>query len=695
MGYSSTQLQLQQDKAKERHVVLKEVEQLWRLFHKTWQRNHGCLLLLLSLCISATVMWAMSKSFLPERVDVPTSRQLSRHQLREMDSAPSAAHDSGHAAHGRQSKVVAQYTTQLHADPKRTKTVDSIPASRLSGFQSAHVLPGVKTEQMNVGGALLRHTMSAVLDTSLQVKGSHRASKAYLQSGAASAAAYAASSAAAAQQAVHDRDEASADVSKQLGNEQLRGMISPSSRALQVPGKFGVTRQDLVVAVPSDPTRAALIQASKAWRQAQIHLLAHSIFIPTILHSLTSLLIHADLKTFVAVNTSSNIPKEQVKFGQEVSISWFDNKAGTQTPGCESWEARVALTPFLAHQEYQGEYEWMLYGHDDTFFFVDGALDLLQDFDPSLPYIITDHFWWSDEPSHNTDLYHPHERAPHCLPCHWTPADEHQSLRAADSYLPFAPYTGCPCTVEQMCRHDSRPLYHASCDTQLHPLPVSSDIAAMTSPATCPLADWPVHPPPPRTSQHLRAAHPPPLGFPGRILTPVPQYSPASTVSDLATSPACGFVPPSSPQPGPTAAPAWPCLPHLSLRLPQPQPQPHPRPKGPATPFVITGRTTMHIGAGALISRGLLAKVSLTFMQDCIQDMPYAQGANSLFSHCIQKAGFAFTSPGYSFYHWEAKAFDPGPEGSLLLLQALQDARMGSADDISLVCIAFPLCNYA
>jgi len=66
-------------------------------------------------------------------------------------------------------------------------------------------------------------------------------------------------------------------------------------------------------------------------------------------------------------------------------------------------------------------------------------------------------------------------------------------------------------------------------------------------------------------------------------------------------------------------------------------------------------------------------------------------GANSLFSHCIQKAGFAFTSPGYSFYHWEAKAFDPGPEGSLLLLKALQNARMGSADDISLVCMPMPL----
>ena len=93
-----------------------------------------------------------------------------------------------------------------------------------------------------------------------------------------------------------------------------------------------------------------------------------------------------------------------------------------------------------------------------------------------------DHFLWSDEPSHNTDLYHPHEKAPHCLPCHWTQADEQQSLRAVDSYLPFAPYTGCPCTAEQVCRHDSRQLYQASCDTQLHPLPVRWDLAHEPSP---------------------------------------------------------------------------------------------------------------------------------------------------------------------------------------------------------------------
>lgn len=31
----------------------------------------------------------------------------------------------------------------------------------------------------------------------------------------------------------------------------------------------------------------------------------------------------------------------------------------------------------------------MLFGHDDTFFFVNNVLELLQDFDPDLPYVIT------------------------------------------------------------------------------------------------------------------------------------------------------------------------------------------------------------------------------------------------------------------------------------------------------------------
>ena len=42
-----------------------------------------------------------------------------------------------------------------------------------------------------------------------------------------------------------------------------------------------------------------------------------------------------------------------------------------------------------AVQEYEGQYDWMLYGHDDTLFLVDSVMELLQDFEPSLPYIIT------------------------------------------------------------------------------------------------------------------------------------------------------------------------------------------------------------------------------------------------------------------------------------------------------------------
>ena len=38
---------------------------------------------------------------------------------------------------------------------------------------------------------------------------------------------------------------------------------------------------------------------------------------------------------------------------------------------------------------FEGNYSWMLYGDDDTLFFIDSVSELLQDFDPSLPYMIT------------------------------------------------------------------------------------------------------------------------------------------------------------------------------------------------------------------------------------------------------------------------------------------------------------------
>ena len=40
-------------------------------------------------------------------------------------------------------------------------------------------------------------------------------------------------------------------------------------------------------------------------------------------------------------------------------------------------------------QAFGNSFKWLLFGDEDTVFFVDNALELLQDFDPSMPYIIT------------------------------------------------------------------------------------------------------------------------------------------------------------------------------------------------------------------------------------------------------------------------------------------------------------------
>ena len=45
--------------------------------------------------------------------------------------------------------------------------------------------------------------------------------------------------------------------------------------------------------------------------------------------------------------------------------------------------------PFLAHEHFGETYKWLLYGDDDTVWFVDGVLDLLSNLDPNTPYFIT------------------------------------------------------------------------------------------------------------------------------------------------------------------------------------------------------------------------------------------------------------------------------------------------------------------
>ena len=59
---------------------------------------------------------------------------------------------------------------------------------------------------------------------------------------------------------------------------------------------------------------------------------------------------------------------------------------------------RAGVTPFLAaHLRGYENFKWMLYGDDDTVFFVDNALDMLEELDHNMPYFLTDHLWFPDQ----------------------------------------------------------------------------------------------------------------------------------------------------------------------------------------------------------------------------------------------------------------------------------------------------------
>ena len=62
------------------------------------------------------------------------------------------------------------------------------------------------------------------------------------------------------------------------------------------------------------------------------------------------------------------------------------------TPKTTFWHDQQG--PALCLQAMGDTYKWMLYGDDDTLFFVDAVLDLLQPFDTDLPYAISDNIWF-------------------------------------------------------------------------------------------------------------------------------------------------------------------------------------------------------------------------------------------------------------------------------------------------------------
>ncbi|KAK9867583.1 hypothetical protein WJX84_007677 [Apatococcus fuscideae] len=310
--------------------------------------------------------------------------------------------------------------------------------------------------------------------------------------------------------------------------EATPATTDPGGRIDWSKGLYSVDRNDLVLAVPTDSLHIELVEAGRQW--------------------------HKGIRTFLAVNDSAVVDAKQ-KEAAVFKETWQFAADDAQLKALHPGDSRAALAPFQAHQAFGDTYKWMLYGDDDTMFFVEGVQNLVKDLDPDMPYFITDHLWWSSVKG--TVGSHPNPEAPRCLPCNYTSPEPWM-----DELPAFNAPRGCPCTAQLLCQADERHLFESDCHIPLH---------------------------------------------------------------------------------------------------------------GERT-------YSMHGGAGALMSIGLMRQLPLSFMRDCLANAGVTTGGDALLTICLWKAGYAHTDPGFSFFHPTVRMFDPGPEDSPGLLYAMTEALAGRCD---------------
>lgn len=190
------------------------------------------------------------------------------------------------------------------------------------------------------------------------------------------------------------------------------------------PKKAHLTRDDLLVAIPSSSDRLPLVRGSRAWRKD----------VPS--RIITEFWSDPDKLTKQAAFEGAKYEK----YG-EWREAWGCLKIG---------DVRAGVTPFLAaHLHGYDNFKWMLYGDDDTVFFIDNALEMLEGLDHNMPYFLTDNIWFPDQfdgrrvdhrKVHPTDqppgVYPVGTRTPCISPmaplqmCLWAPTEPQRVVRA-------------------------------------------------------------------------------------------------------------------------------------------------------------------------------------------------------------------------------------------------------------------------
>ncbi|GIL79838.1 hypothetical protein Vretimale_12458 [Volvox reticuliferus] len=338
----------------------------------------------------------------------------------------------------------------------------------------------------------------------------------------------------------------------------------------KLPAKVYVS-SDFVFATGSFPARYILAQSTRSWRR--------------------------DIRAFIAVNNTDDLPllNEKNKVHQEHYEYFPDDGTGDLGKtfhGYMAGDTRAAMAPFLAHQYFGESYKWMLYGDDDTLFYMPAVKRLLAHLDPELPIAISDNLWFRAR--------HPNLFAPRCLPCHLAVDADPQTL------------------MEPPHKGSSNP--EAPQPKTLH---IPNVTVVMNGYLQFMLG---VRSPADMESAKVQ-----------KLLT-------KNTFGDFNKSlAAISHLPPNASVPGVRYLPR-PACPFCTARAACTPRPPRDHNVTGAGCFASGG----HGGAGMIFSVGLLRRLAPERMKQCYMKIILAPGGDGMLSSCLWEAGYAFTDPGAS-----------------------------------------------
>ncbi|GFR53277.1 hypothetical protein Agub_g16072 [Astrephomene gubernaculifera] len=261
------------------------------------------------------------------------------------------------------------------------------------------------------------------------------------------------------------------------GDELSNGAADPDPDPHPNPTRRTLRNDDFVYTAPCTPQRLPLAQASRYWRKGM-------------------------RAVFVMDEPTGNLPKEVTASANKYreSYAWFPNfrrMANDKRDHYLEGDRRAAMTPVLAYAALADPaamtpwtqlpsgprssaakptqmasdpsptptgaaassgngssadpFQWLLVGDDDTIFFMRGVKALLRDYDPQLPYFLSDSMYVGSKSPQ------PGVWEMRCYPCHmqwgrWRRRAGRRLMATADGGREVQQAKGCGCSTENLCK---------------------------------------------------------------------------------------------------------------------------------------------------------------------------------------------------------------------------------------------------